>query len=337
MEAIPHYSPTCFNNNRRWWEKQNKLNTGLVGPRVLRFHLLLTKSPGQIRPRMYAACAFPDCGRSRLSALMTAPSRRNKARAHRRTGHAHMRLLTLFAGFAAAAAFSSLPPLERTWEEKVIDAWAAEPDCSPETGMCGACGVAATVVELGENGTQPIVRKYSVGAGGGETPFGSDATFEIASVTKLFTTMLLLVLEEEGLLSSEATIGTYLPCAWDAARHAGTAEITFNELVRHTSGLPAQPPDRGPSVGGNPFSGYTEERLCESLGQLTGLPTRGRYSYSNYAYGTLGYVLTLAYAAVTGSPVRDYEDLLKEKVSSDAPRLLHAWYVAVCGPNMSRS
>jgi hypothetical protein len=47
---------------------------------------------------------------------------------------------------------------------------------------------------------------------------------------------------------------------------------------------------------GNPFVNYTIDRLCASLLKLNSLPMCGRYSYSNYAYGLLGYLLTLAVA-----------------------------------------
>jgi CubicO group peptidase (beta-lactamase class C family) len=116
--------------------------------------------------------------------------------------------------------------------------------------------------------------------------------------------------DEASPVSRNSTIGDFLDCDWEAA-NSDVATITLLELIQHQSGLPAQPPDRGPSIGGNPFAGYTEARLCASLLELHGLPTRGRYSYSNYGYGTLGYLLTLSKNA-TDPPA--YEDIIKDLI-----------------------
>jgi CubicO group peptidase (beta-lactamase class C family) len=195
------------------------------------------------------------------------------------------------------------------WESALVDEWASIGDCAPSTGMCAACGFGVVVVDLnGDSGAE--VRTYTTGAAGVPAPWDADNTFEIASVTKPLTSIATLIMEIDGILSRDSTIGEFLPCDWDAA-NSDVASITLLEIIQHQSGLPAQPPDRGPSVGGNPFAGYTEERLCASLLKLNGLPTRGRYSYSNYAYGTLGYVLTLAKDPETPP---DYEVIIKDLI-----------------------
>ena len=104
-----------------------------------------------------------------------------------------MAALLLAAGFGSTSASASL-----AWEERVLDAWADEPDCSPAMGMCPACGLGVAVVEIGADG-QPIHRTHSVAAGGGPAPFSANATFEIASITKLFTAILML--EDDGAAS----------------------------------------------------------------------------------------------------------------------------------------
>jgi CubicO group peptidase (beta-lactamase class C family) len=181
--------------------------------------------------------------------------------------------------------------------------------------MCDKCGFGAVVVDLnGASGA--ATRLYMTGAENSPgqvpptAPWDADKTIEIASVTKPLTSIATLIMEGDGLLTRDSKIGDFLPCDWTAA-NSDVASITLKEIIQHQSGLPAQPPDRGPSVGGNPFAGYTQARLCTSLLKLNGLPTRGRYSYSNYAYGTLGYVLTLAKNA-TNPP--DYEDIIKDLI-----------------------
>ena len=90
--------------------------------------------------------------------------------------------------------FAPVPQRDSSeWEERVLGAWAAEPDCSPATGMCPACGLGVAIVEIGADG-QPIHRTYSVAAGDApdivsphSSPFSANATFEIASITPCFS------------------------------------------------------------------------------------------------------------------------------------------------------
>jgi CubicO group peptidase (beta-lactamase class C family) len=172
------------------------------------------------------------------------------------------------------------------------------------------------VIDLNnETSSGAVTRTYTAGPGNLTAPWNADATWEIASITKPFTAITALILQQEGLLSlDESTVGGFLDCDWDAA-NSEIDSVTMMELIQHESGMPAQPPDRGPTIDGNPFANYTVDRLCASLLKLNGLPTRGRYSYSNYAYGLLGYLLTLAVASTNGDGILpDYEDVVKKKI-----------------------
>jgi CubicO group peptidase (beta-lactamase class C family) len=118
----------------------------------------------------------------------------------------------------------------------------------------------------GANGT--ATRVYTTGATIGiyttadvPAPWGADNTLEIASVTKPLTAIATLIMEGDGIVSRDSKIGDYLPCDWTAA-NSDVASINLKEIIQHQSGLPAQPPDRGPAEGGNPFFGYTQARLC---------------------------------------------------------------------------
>jgi len=204
------------------------------------------------------------------------------------------------------------------WEIDVLEAWGREPDCARSTGMCDACGLGATVVEIGiddDGNAKTTAHSAMVGPGGRAEPFNYDeATFEIASYTKHFTAlgMVKLELEIEGF--ADTTIGRWFPCDWEKAWYPAVADITLQELRLHTSGLPPQAPNHDEAGGdGNPFAGYTEEMLCDSLLKLTGLPAKGRFVYSNYAYGMLGYALAIA-ATKPGDPLMSYEEVMKMTV-----------------------
>ncbi|HEX8300220.1 serine hydrolase domain-containing protein [Sphingomonas sp.] len=59
----------------------------------------------------------------------------------------------------------------------------------------------------------------------------SDARYQIASISKQFTAAGLLLLEDEGKLSLDDTIGKYLPGV------SGGATVTIRQLLSHTAGL----------------------------------------------------------------------------------------------------
>mgnify|MGYP006093598903 CR=1 FL=1 len=204
------------------------------------------------------------------------------------------------------------------WETLAVETWSELADCNPETTtppICSDCGLGAIVIEYDEiddgnnatedggtvdftndDGTQYSFsyRTYMIGGGGSKGPNDYNTkSFEIASFTKAITALTMEVMIKEGSVTGDMTIEDYLPeCDW-AATASSSGEIgtiTFEELRLHTSGLPPQPPNRKETgnPGDNPFGGYTLNMLCDSLMKISNLPTRGRYSYGNYAYGILG-------------------------------------------------
>ncbi|NEB76546.1 beta-lactamase family protein, partial [Streptomyces sp. SID14478] len=64
-------------------------------------------------------------------------------------------------------------------------------------------------------------------------PMTPDTPFDLASVTKLFTTIATVQQIERGTLGIDARIGAYLPEFTAASRH----DITVRQLLTHTSGL----------------------------------------------------------------------------------------------------
>src|SRR5678816_1804692 len=65
-----------------------------------------------------------------------------------------------------------------------------------------------------------------------DIPITDRTVFHAASISKQFTAMAILLLEQEGKLSLDATVGQYL----DWAPHT-THAITVRQLIFHTSGL----------------------------------------------------------------------------------------------------
>lgn len=97
----------------------------------------------------------------------------------------------------------------------------------------------AASVEIWQDG-EPIVRHTAgtlTGPGypGASTPIDERTVFDLASLTKILTTITALGLVQRGVLELDASIGRTLPSHDSPVRD----QITLRHLLTHTSGLPA--------------------------------------------------------------------------------------------------
>lgn len=140
---------------------------------------------------------------------------------------------------------------------------------------------------------------------------GPEATlFEIGSISKVFTGLLLAQAVEAGDLSLDDTVGRVLKGKVDFT-HADTAGITLRHLVTHTSCLPRLPPDfrQQGYVRQNPYRAYDRVRLWTMLGQLKmAEPAPCDASYSNLGFAVLGEILAEQY----GKP---WAELVRERIT----------------------
>lgn len=83
---------------------------------------------------------------------------------------------------------------------------------------------------------------YGTTKAGGPEPT-PDTLFEIGSVSKPITALLLALMVEEGAVKLDDPVQKYLPKEIVVPRR-GKHEITLLELVTHTSGLPRNPPNQ---------------------------------------------------------------------------------------------
>ena len=133
-----------------------------------------------------------------------------------------------------------------------------------------------------------------------------DTVFEIGSITKVFTALLLTEMVTRGEVALNDPVSKYLPGNTKMPSHSGK-QITFLDLATHTSGLP-RIPSGIPAAGDNPYATYTVEQLYEFLCNYNLRFDPGtHYEYSNLGFGLLGHVLALR----AGS---NYEDLLISRV-----------------------
>jgi D-alanyl-D-alanine-carboxypeptidase/D-alanyl-D-alanine-endopeptidase len=144
-------------------------------------------------------------------------------------------------------------------------------------------------------------------AGNGDMPLNGDTVFEVGSVTKAFTALVLadMVIRREVALTDP--LEKFLPAGVRAPTRNGRS-ITLQDLATHTSGLPRMPPNLKPRDWANPYADYSVASLYAFLSEVT-LPhdPGSHYEYSNVGYGLLGHLLAL-------KSETDYETLVASRV-----------------------
>ena len=134
-----------------------------------------------------------------------------------------------------------------------------------------------------------------------------NTVFEIGSITKVFTGILLAEAVKRGEVKLEEPVSKYLPGTVKMPSRNGR-EITLLDLSMHTSGLPSLPTNFKPADSNNPYADYTVQQMYEFLSGYTLTRDIGvQSSYSNFGVGLLGHVLALR----AGS---SYEDLVKTRI-----------------------
>src|SRR5262249_39581198 len=107
----------------------------------------------------------------------------------------------------------------------------------------------------------------------------ADSIFELASITKVFTTTSLAIEIEEGRMHLNDPVDRYLPAL---RKGRDIRRVTLEQLATHTSSLPRTP-------GQNPHGQWEHGELIEWLNRWTApFPPGSKSVYSNLAVGVLG-------------------------------------------------
>jgi serine-type D-Ala-D-Ala carboxypeptidase/endopeptidase len=135
-----------------------------------------------------------------------------------------------------------------------------------------------------------------------------DTIFEIGSVTKVLTSLLLADMVERGEAALSDPVIKYLPAGVRTPMRDEPC-IELEHLATHTSGLPRLPGNLRPKDRRNPYAEYTTDRLYEFLSQHVRRGNIGScYRYSNLGAGLLGHLLSLR-AGVS------YEALIRDRLT----------------------
>jgi D-alanyl-D-alanine-carboxypeptidase/D-alanyl-D-alanine-endopeptidase len=165
------------------------------------------------------------------------------------------------------------------------------------------------VVGCLQGGEQRIVGYGRLRTDAQDTP-NSGTIFELGSVTKVFTGLLLADLAEQGLVGLDDPLAGYLPASARVAGFKGE-EITLGDLASHAGGLPRDPKGtlrRWLGDRHNPNAGLSVEELYAGLARTRLRRRPGeRVKYSNLGAGLLGEALARAAG-------QSYEELVRERI-----------------------
>jgi|TARA_B110000208_G_C11746002_1_gene421739 CubicO group peptidase (beta-lactamase class C family) len=151
---------------------------------------------------------------------------------------------------------------------------------------------------------------YNYGVKSLETnePVNENTVFEIGSITKTFTGILLADMVVKGELNLDTPLQELLPNAIEAPER-NRKSIQLYQLSNHTSSFPGMPDNFNPANSANPYADYSEEQLYAFLnGYKLTRDIGSKYEYSNYAQGLLGHLLA-------DKKQMSYEDLMIEVIA----------------------
>ncbi len=195
---------------------------------------------------------------------------------------------------AAPTYDAALPPVKVEDLQAVLDKDLADAlkdgQLAPSTGA----GVSIAVVEHG------VRRVFAYGAA------KPDSIFEIGSITKTFTGLILAQMVEQGKVKLDEPVRELLP-AGTVAKPDG-AEITLVDIATQHSGLPRMPENFSPADPTNPYADYDAAKLYAFLSkQGVAKKADAGFLYSNLGFGLLGQALSVRAGMA-------YPELLKREV-----------------------
>ena len=140
-------------------------------------------------------------------------------------------------------------------------------------------------------------------------PVNQNTFFNIGSITKTFTTLLLADMVKQGIVNLNDPVEKFLPPSVKVPQFNGK-KITLEDLADHTSGLPEWPSNvwLNNTVGYiNPNYNVTQLYQALSDTKLTREPG-AQVQYSSFGIGLLGHILSLESDGIS------YEELVKDRI-----------------------
>jgi D-alanyl-D-alanine-carboxypeptidase/D-alanyl-D-alanine-endopeptidase len=135
----------------------------------------------------------------------------------------------------------------------------------------------------------------------------ANTIYEIGSITKVFTSLLLADMSLKKQLSLEDPVSRYLPKNVKVPVRNGK-EISLLSLATNRSGLPRNAFNIDPLNLENPFAEYNREQLYDFISHYEqGYDVNTKWRYSNIGYSLLGDILSIA-------GKKSYKNLVSENI-----------------------
>jgi CubicO group peptidase (beta-lactamase class C family) len=152
-----------------------------------------------------------------------------------------------------------------------------------------------------------------------KTPATPETMYSICSITKLFTSIAVMQLYEQGKLRLDDSLSSILPEHPIRQQFSDSGPITIRSLLTHSSGLPREVDF--PYWSGPEFKFPSRDQIAEKLDQQETLyPASTYFQYSNLGMTLLGQVVE----KVSGKPYDEYvqENILKPlRLNNTFPKL----------------
>lgn len=153
-------------------------------------------------------------------------------------------------------------------------------------------------VLIAKDGKILLCKGYGMANYEHDVPNTPQTIFRIASMTKQFTAMAVMQLQEKGLLSVNDTLSKYIP------DYPNGDKITIHHLLTHTSGIPKN----SPNFKQERIKSHTLETRIALFKDLPLDSQPGeKYNYTNSGYILLTYIIEKASG-------KKYETVLKENI-----------------------
>jgi D-alanyl-D-alanine-carboxypeptidase/D-alanyl-D-alanine-endopeptidase len=163
------------------------------------------------------------------------------------------------------------------------------------------------VVGLVDAGGRRVISRGHLARGDERAPDG-DTLFELGSITKVFTSLLLAISVERGEVGLDDPLVKHLPPGTTAPSVDGRP-ITLRDLATHTSGLPRVPKNLEPKDPKDPYAEYTVEMMYAYLaGAVLEQKPGTKYSYSNLGAALLARALMVR-------TNKTYAELVRERIT----------------------
>lgn len=156
---------------------------------------------------------------------------------------------------------------------------------------------------VAENGKVIYKKGFGMANMEWKIPNTPETKFRLGSITKQFTSALILQLVEQGKIKLDGKISDYLP----SYRKDVGEKVTVHQLLNHTSGIPSYTSQPGffQNVSRNPYT--VDEFVKTFASKDLEFEPGSKFSYNNSGYFLLGAIIE----KVTG---QTYEQALKERI-----------------------